>query len=510
MSVEARNIQKAFAGVRVLDDVNLLAGDGDVHALLGANGSGKSTLVKILSGVYQPEAGSIRIGRDVRGAILTPFDANELGIAVVHQEAPLIDTMSVAECIALIRGYPSTPAGRVRWRAVEENASALLRKFDIRVSPRALAGKLAPADRALVALAIALDRVDAGVQLLILDEVTASLPEDDAKVYLERVREIARSGVAVLMVTHRLAELAGLATTVTVLRDGKLVYSAPFGEVDDAALVAHMVGVKPGATAKASARTTGIVRRLWDSSAIPARPGGEGPALDVRGLSGDLLEDVSFTVERGEIVGIAGLADSGLAELPELLAGVRRPRGGEIRVNGRPFDTASGPSGAIDAGLALLPADRLRNGGVATLTLAENALLPLADRFWRQRRREIAVLDRIVSDFDVRPPRPRTLFGKLSGGNQQKVILAKWLLTRPSVLILDDPTSGVDPGARETIFERLHDVASEGVGIVLFSTEPEQLAAMCGRILVIRRGSIVTELTGRDLNRETISQWCYA
>jgi ribose transport system ATP-binding protein len=512
MPVIGQALTKAFAGQRVLDGVDIVLASGEVHALLGANGSGKSTLVKILTGVYQPDAGRIHVGERGLTGIDSPHEANALGIAVVHQEAPLIDTMSVAECIAIFRGYPVSTIGRVRWRRLESEAAAMLARFDVRISPRQLAGKLNPAERALVALVIALDRVTAGLALLVLDEVTASLPEDQAAGYLERVAAIAQSGVAVLMVTHRLSELKGLARRVTVLRDGRRVYAAPAGEIGEEGLVAHMVGTRREATARrpVAARPAGAVRRLWSIAGDGQTAKRRREAIAVEHLAGTFLSDVSFGMAPGEIVGVAGLIESGVGELPQVLGGVLPRRAGTIRIAGRELPERLTPREAIDAGVALLPADRLRNGGIATLSLADNAVLPEVGRYWHKPGKEQATLQEMIRLLDIRPPLPRTLFGKLSGGNQQKVLLGKWLLTRPALLVLDDPTSGVDPSAREKIFEILRDAAAEGISILFFSTEPEQLAAMCSRVLVLKAGRVSIELAGAELSRETISHWCYA
>ena len=513
MSIVGHHLTKFFAGVRVLDSVDIALNAGEVHALLGANGSGKSTLVKILTGVYQPDDGDIEArGRRLR-AIASPHQAAVNGIAVVHQEAPLIDTLSVAECIAVFRGYPKTNYGRIDWPALKRESQSLLDQFQVPVSPRTLAGQLSPAERALVALVIALDRVKHGVELLILDEVTAALPEDQAQLFLQRAGKIAASGVAILMVTHRLAELRGLARSVTVLREGRVVYAAPAGELGDDGLVSHMVGPSGGAKTAAVKGSDVAIRKLWSAAGVVGAYHHSlrvEPALSVKNLRGTYLRDVTFSVQQGEIVGVAGLVEGGIAELPEVLAGVAQREGGDIRIFERSMPVAMRPGDAIDAGLAMLPADRLRNGGIATLSVADNVLLPQFDRFWGRGRREARVLDNVISVFDVRPPSARALFGKLSGGNQQKTLLGKWLLTKPSVLVLDDPTSGVDPGAREKIFEALLDAANEGVAILLFSTEPEQLASICGRVLVLRYGRVAAELSGHKLNRKTISQWCYA
>jgi ribose transport system ATP-binding protein len=511
MPVAVHGISKAFPGTRALDGVDLTVGAGEAHALLGANGSGKSTLVKTLTGVYQPDAGTIAVGERELTAIGSPTEANELGIAVVHQESPLVDTLTVSECVALFRGYP-TAAGRVRWQQLHRETAELLERFGVDVDPRALAGLLTPAERALVTLAIALDRVSAGLQLLVLDEVTASLPEDQAATYLERVGELARAGTPVLMVTHRLAELHGLATHVTVLRDGRVVHQGRLDAASDDELVREIVGeaVAPDAASPGAspARTTGddVGAELWTG-----RRGRVGETvLDVRHLAGERVRDATFQLRAGEIVGVGGLAEAGIGELPLLLAGAARRAGGVVEVDGRALAPNAGPREAIDAGLALLPADRLRSGGVTSLAVRENVVLPDAGRYWHRRARERAVLRRVIEDLDVRPPSEATLFGALSGGNQQKVLLAKWLLVGPSVLVLDDPTSGVDPGARETIFSLLREAAEAGLAVLLFSTELEQLVAMCSRVLVLRDGAIANELTGDELTRETVTKWCYA
>jgi ribose transport system ATP-binding protein len=510
MAVAAQGISKSFPGTRALDRVDLSVGAGEVHALLGANGSGKSTLVKVLSGVYQPDEGELRVGDAVVPAIHSPNEAHALGIAVVHQESPLVDTLTVAECVALFRGYPTTH-GRIRWRAVRRDTRTLLDRFGIKVDPGTLAGLLSPAQRALVALAIALDRVSAqsnDVNLLVLDEVTASLPEDQAAEYLAQVGALASSGTPVLMVTHRLSELHELATHVTVLRDGRRVHHDVAGAVDDDALLRHIVGAEREATQAAVARVDRVaaVEQLWKGR----HGAGSRNVLEVEHLAGELVRDVSFALRAGEIVGIGGLAESGVGELPLLLSGARRRTGGALRVDGRELPEGASPRAVIDAGLALLPADRLRSGGIASLSVRENVVLPDARSYWHRSGVERSTLRRLIDRLDVRPPSAAALFGSLSGGNQQKVLLGKWLLLGPSVIVLDDPTSGVDPGARETIFSILREAASEGLAVLLFSTELEQLVAMCSRVLVLRDGAVTTQLAGAELTRETVTKWCYS
>jgi ribose transport system ATP-binding protein len=515
MGVTATALTKQFVGVKALDDVGISLNNGEIHALLGANGSGKSTLAKTLSGVYQPDRGEISVGTTRVSAIASPHHANQLGIAVVHQEAPLIDTMTVAEGIALFRGYP-TRGGRVQWNRLRAETSAMLQAYDVSVDPNQLAGKLSPAERALVAMVIALDQVKTGLELLILDEVTASLPERQASIFLDRVTAIARSGTPVMMVTHRLAELQGRADRVTVLRNGRVVHAAAANAADGKTLVEMMVGPEQPKHDTKTVLASGSVSRLWAAAGVAERRNAASSApeadivLEARHLAGTFMRDVSFSLRRGEIVGVAGLIESGIGELPQVLGGVIARTGGSLKVGGRDLPQGMTPRQAIDAGITLLPVDRLRSGGIASLDLTENALLPAFDRYWHARPRERRVMDRVMAEFDVQPNRPSALFGQLSGGNQQKVLLGKWLLLRPPVLVLDDPTSGVDPNARATMFRAMQDAAQEGVAILFFSTEPEQLAAMCSRVLILRDGAVAAELVGSDLDQNVISSWSYA
>lgn len=510
-TVRGESLTKIFAGVKVLRDVDIEIVPGEIHALLGANGSGKSTLVKILTGVYQPDGGAIVIGDRRLSAIGSPQEADGLGIAVVHQEAPLIDSFTVAECIAQFRGYP-TRGSRIQWSRLNDEVAAMMERFGLAIDPHQLAGKLSAAERSMVAIVIALERVKSGLRLLVLDEVTASLPRNQAEPYLEQVISIAASGVGVLMVTHRLAELQGRASRVTLLRDGRVAYRATADELDERRIVTEMVGTPPGEQTPEKSANLGVLVKLWQSREDGGKPATSdaGPALKLEALTGARLRDLSMSVDPGEIVGVAGLSESGVGELPLVLAGSLPLRSGRIVVEGRAVPaTRARPRDMIRAGIAVLPADRLHSGGVGSLPVAENVLLPDLRRYWHQPKRQKSVLSRVIREFDIRPTNPFALFGELSGGNQQKTILGKWLLLRPKVLVLDDPTNGVDPHARSTIFELLRDAAAEGVAIVMFSTEPEQFASICSRVVVLREGRVAKELVDEELTPQSISEWCY-
>ena len=511
MSIAVAHLSKSFPGTQALDDVELRVESGEVHALVGANGSGKSTLVKVLTGVYQPDRGSITVGDQTLSAIRSPTEAGRLGIRVVHQEAPLVDTLSIAESVALFRGYPTGVLGRVRWGDLRREVDRLFEDLDIHIDPLVLAGTLTATERALVALAIAFDNIDKDGQVLVLDEATASLPEADAAAFLQRVKTLTDRKVAVLMVTHRIAEVRGVADRVTILANGRVAYQGIASSVDEDFIIGKMLGQAqtPEMEELPSERTS--IEALWTAS---GRSEGvqhaEGPVLAVRHLSGSEVNDVSFDLGPGEVLGITGLAGSGIGELAYLLTGSLRRSGGSVAVNGTPLPKQPSPRLAIGAGIVLVPADRLRQGGVRSLSVRDNIILPDARRYWRQGKREKAVVLAALDEFDIEPKNPAAVFEQLSGGNQQKVVLSKWLLMRPAVIVLDDPTSGVDPYSRRLVFDALQAAARLKVGIVLMSNEHEQLVNQCSRVLVLRGGAVAAELRGADLTRASLARWSYA
>lgn len=511
MAVAVQHISKSFPGTRALDDVGLQIREGEVHALAGANGSGKSTLVRVLSGVHQPDSGWIEINGQRLGSIHSPSAAAHLGIRSVHQEAPLIDTLSVAECVALFRGYPVGALSHVRWRNLYQAVERLFEQLEIPVDPRALAGSLSPAARALVSLAIALDGIEAsGSRLLVLDEATASLPENEASTFLSRVKGLARRGLPVLLVTHRISEIPEISDVVTVLANGRVVHHGPSATVDEEFIIAKMISGSQTRVEESATRPRTSLQALWEASDQAARPQpGESVALEVTHLRARNVVDISFAVRPGEIVGFTGLSSSGINELPYVLAGALDRSAGRVRLGAFEYPIKMEPRLAVQHGLALVPADRLRQGGIRSLSVRDNIVLPEADRYWRAGTRERAAIAAAIGEFDVQPADPAALFERLSGGNQQKVVLAKWLLTRPRVLVLDDPTSGVDPRSRRLVFHALRAAAAEGIAVILLSNEHEQLLAMCSRILVLRSGVVAAELTGPEMTLEALARWSY-
>jgi ribose transport system ATP-binding protein len=399
----------------------------------------------------------------------------------------------------------------VRWKEVSRSVADLFDRLEIPVDPTVLAGKLSPAERALVALAIAFSGIEsAGSNVLILDEATASLPETDAGHFLERVRVLARAGMAVLMVTHRISEIPLVADTVTVLANGRVVHRGASADVDEEFIIAKMVGRAAAAGEEGAAAPRTSIEKLWEASGRPPiEMGAQRIVLEVEHLSGDGLRDVSFEVRAGEIIGITGLSSSGVTQLPYVLAGSLDRESGTIRVNGRELPKQMTPRLAMHAGVALVPADRLRQGGVRSLSVRDNIVLPDADRYWRNGARERAVIGAAIDELDIQPTMPSALFERLSGGNQQKVVLSKWLLVQPAVLVLDDPTSGVDPRSRRLVFDAVRAAARSGLAVILLSSEHEQLVATCSRVLVLRSGTIAAQLGGAELTREALARWSY-
>ncbi|CAM5742355.1 ABC transporter ATP-binding protein OS=Streptomyces alboniger OX=132473 GN=CP975_21905 PE=4 SV=1 [Streptomyces alboniger] len=434
MTAALQDVTKRFGTFAALSEVSLTVEDGEIHALLGANGSGKSTLVRTMAGVYVPDAGRILIDdRDVTGG-WSPAAAAAAGVRVVHQEAPLVDRLSIAENVALFAGYPRGALGRIAWRRLRADTQRLLDDLSIKRRSRELAGRLTGAERAMLTVELAVRTAGENLRLLVLDEATAALPEAEAAPFLRHVRGIADRGLPVLAVTHRLAELA-YADRVSVLDAGRLVIEGPVSKVERSAIVRVMRGTAPvsrsaGKTRAGTRADTGRVAgisALWRSEAggrdgAPQQPK-TGPVLGVRDLKGQDVDELDLSLTPGEIVGVIGVRGSGLEELPRLLTGAEQRRSGTIEVAGHRLPGMLPPRVAIRHGLVHLPADRLHEGGIHTLTVSENVILPEARTFWHRRAEMRTAVRQVVSYLDVRPTDPTTVFGRLSGGNQQKVIL---------------------------------------------------------------------------------------
>jgi ribose transport system ATP-binding protein len=497
--IATRDFSKTFGGRTVLRNVSIEVFPGEIHGLVGQNGSGKSTLIKILSGYHGPDSGAhlTVLGQDV-SLPLSPPEARQLGMSFVHQDLGLIGRATVLENIRIGR-YETRAGWWIPWRRERARVAEMLERFDIDASPDALISDLHPVDRAMVAIARALEQVqaresdDLGHALLVLDEPTPHLPRDGVDRLFNSLREIAARGAGILFVTHRLEEVKELTDRVTVLRDGALIETAPTDALSEQDLIERILGFS-------------LDQLYPDAHEV----GGE-LALRVEGLSGGRLEEFTVEAQRGEIIGLTGLLGMGWEEVPYLLFGIRKAITGRLEVDGESFDLPRfSPRRAIDAGLALIPADRHGAGILLTATVSENVTLTTLPQYFStgvlRLRREARQVRALLEEYDVRPRDPDRVLSTLSGGNQQKVVVAKWFETQPRVLLLHEPTQGVDVGARAQIFERLRDAAQNGMVVLYASAEWEDLAHLCDRVLVFRDGSIVTELRSGELTKERIAE----
>jgi ABC-type sugar transport system ATPase subunit/ribose/xylose/arabinose/galactoside ABC-type transport system permease subunit len=514
--VELEKIRKSFPGVIALDDVSLALQPGRIHGLVGENGAGKSTLINLLSGVLQPDAGQIRVaGHALR--LADPLAARRAGIVAVHQEADLFPDLSVAENMALEQGLAAGgPLAWVSRRALRERAGAALATIGEEIPPMASARDLSPAQRQLVEIAAA---VSQSARLLILDEPTSSLSQSEVEVLFGHLRRLRERGTAILYVSHRLEEIFALADEVTVLRDGRHVWTGPTAATTAAQLVARMVGRAKSGPAE-ERRTNGAelpgvaeeaaALRAQAASAITSHPRfgtsaqPPGPVVfSCRNLTAadGSFRDVSLDVRAGEVVGIYGLVGAGRSEWAQALFGLRALAGGEVRLEGT-LVVPTGPGQMVRHGLAYVPEDRLRQGLCRGLAVQANVVLAslreLACGLWLPRAAEALQTRSAIERLAIRLRSPGQPAGTLSGGNQQKVVLGRWLEREPKVLVLDEPTRGVDVGAKAEIHALVRRLAAEGRGVVLISSELPEILAESDRVAVFRDGRLAAVLDPRS------------
>jgi ribose transport system ATP-binding protein len=476
-----------FGATHALRGVDLRVRRGEVVALLGENGAGKSTLIKILAGVYEPTAGTIRLGADVFPNGLTAADAQAHGLAFVHQELGLLQPLSVAENIALVAGFRRS-YGLISWRRQRGLARDLLREWEIDVDPAAPVAELEPAERSLVAVARAL-ATDA--RLIVFDEPTAALPRHDVELLYAAVDRLRSRGVAVLYVTHRLPEVKRLAERAAVLRDGDLVATVDVARTSEAELVELIVGEALHAYER------------------PSPAGGEETVLALRGIAGGSVQDVTLTVRRGEIVALVGLLGAGHRAVGRIVAGVDDALAGEMQLEGAPYEPRS-PREAQRRGVVHVPANRLTEASFPSLDTATN--VALRDRpagVVVSARQERAVAARVFADWHVVPAAPDVTFARLSGGNQQKVVLAKWMTPSPRVLVAEEPTAGIDVGTKSAIYDRLAAAAEQGLAVLLLSSDTDEVVAVAHRAVVFADGRQKIELSRGELTPVRLARECY-
>lgn len=484
--VEIHGLSKSFGATHALQDVDLTISPGEIHAIVGENGAGKSTLMRCLAGLSVATSGSARIGHSST-LPTSPKEAREARIAMVHQELNLFPHLSVAENVCLGTDIGAARGGRVKKRLQEEAAAEILDGLQASIAPAARLATLSIGERQVVEIARALAQEP---RLLMLDEATSSLTEPDRQALFEILHTLRRRGLAIVYVSHRLGESLGLADTITVLRDGRKIITAPASEMTPERLVQLMVGrgvsevfVKPSTT-----------------------PGDVVLSLDRLSRAGE-FRDVSLDLRAGEVLGLAGLIGAGRTEVAETVYGLRTPDSGEVHLDGTPF-RARKPRDATARGVFLVPEDRRHAGIIPLRGVRENVSLPHLSEWARlgfvQRRREQGAVAEVISALRLRCRDSEQPIIELSGGNQQKAVVGRWLSAHPRVLILDEPTRGVDIGAKAEIHAAVRELVGTGVAVLLISSELVEIVDSCHRVAVFRDGEVMTVLSGDELTEETV------
>ncbi len=498
-----RHLSKAFGGAKALTDVSFDVLPGEVHGLLGENGSGKSTLIKILAGYHSPDSGDVEVrGIPVR-LPLAPGQFRKLGMEFVHQDLGLILSLSVLENLRIgVLAAPKNPL-YFPWKRERAKALKTFERYGLDLDPNARVGDLLPVERALLAIVRAVEgmrdamveaRTDQG--LLFLDEPTAFLPKDQVEKLWALVREIVKTSASVVFVSHDLNEVLQITDRVTVLRNGRQVGTVTTAATSHDELVHLIIGQM-------------LLSLDVAHDDLRARQ----PVVRIRGLEGSRLRKTALEVHESEVVGLTGLLGAGYEEIPYLIFGAQKCVAGHLIIDEQSTDlTSMTPSKAMHAGIGLIPADRQRDGSVGSLSITDNISLPVLSHYFRKllllRGRMVRDARRLIARVDVRPAEPLMTYSALSGGNQQKVLLAKWLQTKPRLLLLHEPTQGVDIGARQKILTLVRESVAEGAVVLCASSDYEQIALLCDRVLVFAGGVLVQELSGSEVTTERITEQC--
>jgi ribose transport system ATP-binding protein len=490
-ALEVRGLSKTFTGQRALVGVDLELQPGEIRALVGQNGCGKSTMIKVLAGYHDPDPGAEVHVDGQPLALGTAGAGDHAGLRFVHQDLGLVPTLDTCDNLAMGHGYERNRVRLISWRREQRLARETLRDLGYDFDVRQPTSHLVISQRTAIALARALSPRSTPPRVLVLDEPTANLPATEIKRLFEVVRSVRDRGVAVLFVSHHLDEVFGLCDTVTVLRDGRHVITRPVEGLDEDALIALMIG------------------RTLEEFPAPAEAVGEAgePVLRVRDVHSGVLAGVDLDVRPGEIVGVAGITGSGREELAlALFGGVHRT--GTVSVAGRAVEEHR-PDRAVAAGLALVPAERHANAAFLESTLRENVSIVNPGAFLNRgllsRRREVSEVTTWLQKLKVRPPHPERALATLSGGNQQKVMLARWMRQKPTVLVLDEPTQGVDVGAKADIHVLVEEAAAQGAAVVIVSTDHSELTRLAERVVVLRNGRVADELRRPNIDPDRIT-----
>lgn len=479
-----QNITKVFPGVKALDNISIALYKGEVLALAGENGAGKSTLIKIISGAYQQTEGSIWYnGRDV--GHLVPKESLALGISVIYQELSYLPEMTVAENILL--GQQPKKGGLIDYKALYKRSRELQAVVGLQhLNPAAKVSTLSTAEKQLLEIARAYSR---DLNILVLDEPTSALNDEETKKLFNLIKKLRAEGKSVIYISHKLDEIFEIADRVQIMRDGKTVYESPIADITKDEIVHHMVG-----------------REISDMYPIGNRKIGE-TVLEVSGLTGEFIQNISLDVRRGEIVGLYGLMGAGCAEVLESIFGYRPHKSGSIKVAGR-LVTVKSPLTAIQSGQAYVPSERKTEGIITSLSVKHNITTVTLPHYKKgpiiDLKKEAKAAEEWVQKIGVKTPSIKTIANNLSGGNQQKVILAKWMDNAPAVFLLNEPTKGIDVGSKVEIYRHIENLCNSGCGILLVTGELSELMAICDRVYVMFEGKIAASIEKQDMTQENI------
>lgn len=481
--LSASNISKSFIGVRALNNIDITINAGEIHCLAGENGCGKSTLVKCISGVYTPDEGTIQIEGQTCGS-MTPIEAMNHGIQVIYQDLSLFQHMTVAENIAISKlKFENTKI--INWKTIKAIAKEQLDKIGVTMDLDETVGEISMANKQMVAICRALAQ---NAKILFMDEPTTALTKTEVSHLMKVMLELKKKGLAIVFISHKLDEVFEVADKITIFRNGNKIGDFDSSDLDEKSLSYYMTGRE--------IEYPRYHRTYKDNT----------PILSVEHLTRKgQYEDMSLTVRPGDIIGLTGLLGSGRTELAMSLFGLNKTQAGVIKVNGKEVDINS-PMVAKKYGIALLPEDRSREGLFIERKIKENISAPIIDTICKKgivnRKKENEIAEKYVEELKVRTPSIETVVGTLSGGNQQKVVISKWIATSPKVFIMDTPTVGIDIGSKAEIYEQIHKFADEGMAIILISDEIQEVMANCNRVLVMAHGKCVVELSEEDLMQE--------
>ncbi|WP_029042502.1 sugar ABC transporter ATP-binding protein [Cucumibacter marinus] len=486
-ALRLEGIVKTFPGVRALDGVDFEVRPGEVHALMGENGAGKSTLMKVLAGMYQPNEGQILI-EDRPTIMANPIEAKHNGVILIHQELSLAEQLTVAENIFLGE-LPRSRLGFVDWKILDDRVGTILQKLNCDFGPRTKVGKLSIAKKQMVEIARALTHEG---RVVVFDEPTASLTDAEKVVLFDVINELKADGVGIVYISHRMEEIFTISDRITVLRDGTYRGTLTTAETDEDEVTQLMIGRSLDYSRNESSGEFGDL------------------VLEVAGLScGKLFEDVSFNVRAGEVVGFYGLVGAGRTEIAETLFGLREPTAGSIRLNSSDVSIAS-PAEAIANGISLVPESRKEQGLVLGMNCRDNITLPQVGDMtagpFVSNGAEVAIYDMYRDRLDIKAPTWRSLVGNLSGGNQQKIVIGKWLAMKPRLLIVDEPTRGIDVGSKAEIHNLIRELARSGYAVIVISSEMPEILRVSDRVIAMYQGRITREFTAAEVNEDNLVQ----